>query len=257
MSKKNEYIFPSTRWQAFIGTLPFLAFGIVSMIGKMDLSYPPRFTYYHLAFYGLALIGFLIGWIREFPLWSFSYLGWSLVFAWWWTGISIHGTNWGYRVWLPFGIMVLLALLLTRSLRPIKKFLQDIWHDWTRLSLAMFALGSWMFLIFDENHPPYLLLFILATTVAASAGAWFFLRSASLLGRVLSIITSFIGVAVITGISYATWDWRAYYGLPPSDQVLNNLGLAPIGVLLWLLILFWPALIALTRRLLNHQIIPE
>lgn len=252
MSTKTEYISPSPRLQAFNGTLPFLVFGIVSLIDKVNQFYAPRFTSIYLVFYGLALTGLLFGWIRRFPLWSYSYLGWSLVFAWWWTNISINGINWGYRVWLPFGITVLLAFLWTRSLQPIKKFLSDVWNDWSRLSLAMFTLGSWTFLIFDENHHPYLPLFILATTLAASAGAWFFLRSASLLSRVISIITSFIGVAVITGISYATWDWRAYYGLPPSDQVLNNLGLAPIGVLLWLLILFWPAWIALARRLLNH-----
>jgi len=253
MSSQNKYIIPATRWQAFIGTLPFLGYGIVNMISEMDQFYNFRDTYAYLAFYGLALTGLLIGWIRGFPLWSYSYLGWALVFAWWWTGIRISGTEWGYRVWLPFGIMVLLALLWTRSFESIKKLLHDIWKDWTRLSLAMFALGSWVSLTYDENHHPQLALFILFTTLVVSAGVWFFLRSSSLMGRVLSILVSFIASAVPMAISYLTWDWRAYYGLPAAESWNDNLGVAPIGILFWALILFWPALIALVHRIIIHR----
>jgi len=253
MTAKNEYIVPSTRWQAFIGTLPFLTFGIASLIDKTDFSYPLRFILPHLVCYGLALSGLLIGWIRGFPLWSYSYLGWSLVFAWEWTNIGIYGTNWGYYIWIPFGLMILIALLWTRSLDPIKKQFRDMWNDWTRLSLTMFAFGSFISLSFDDNHHPYLLLFILVSTMVVSAGAWLFLRSKTIGRRVLSIIVSFIGTAILTGISYATWDWRAYYGLPPVDRSINSLGLAPIGVLFWLLLLFWPAIIAAIRKILPQQ----
>ena len=171
MSPQNKFIVPSTRWQALIGTLPFLGFGIISMISKMELFYAPSFTSIFLSFYGLTLTGLMIGWIRGFPLWSYSYLGWSLVFAWWWTNMRIYGTDWGYRIWLPFGIMVLIALIWTRSIEPIKKLLGDIWNDWTRLSLAMYTLGAWIFMIFDENHHPHLLAFMLASILAAAAAA--------------------------------------------------------------------------------------
>jgi hypothetical protein len=172
-----------------------------------------------------------------------------LVFAWWWTNISINRINWGYRIWLPFGIMVLLALLWTRSLEPIKKLLRDIWNDWTRLTLAMFTLGAWIFMGGGEDHHPQWLLFLFASTLIISIGAWCFLRSSSLTGRVLSIVISFIASAVPMAISYLTWDWRAYYGLPPAESWNDNLGVAPIGVLFWLLILFWPALIALIHHI--------
>jgi len=254
MYSQNEYIFPLTRWQALIGTLPFLAYGITNMISEMDQFYNTRDTYAYLAFFGLALLGLLFGWIRGFPLWSYSYLGWSLVFAWWWTDISIYGTHWGYRVWLPFGIMVLLVLLWTRSLEPLRKLLRDIWNDWTRLSLAMFALGALMFMGGGEDHHPQWVLFMLAAMLIINTGAWFFLRSSSLIGRVLSIAISFIASAVPMGISYLTWDWRAHYGLPPAESWKGELGVAPIGVLFWLLILFWPALIALIHRLTIRRI---
>lgn len=242
MPTQNNYIYPSTRWQAFIGTLPFLAYGIATMIEEIDWFNGLPDAY--LVFYGLALTGLGIGWIRGFPVWSYSYLGWSLVFAWLWTNTSINRVNWGYRVWLPFGFMVLVVLLWTRSLEPIKKLLHDTWNDWTRLTLAMFALGALMFMSGGENHHPQMIFFMLAAMLVINAGAWFFLRSSSLIGRVLPIAVSFIASAVVTGISYLTWDWRSYYGLPPAQSWRGNLGVGPEGVLFWLLILFWPAIFA-------------
>jgi hypothetical protein len=253
MSTQNEHISPSTRWQALIGVLPFLAFGIFSMIGKMDQVYDPRVIYTYLAFYILALSGLLIGWIRGFPLWSYGYLGWSLVFAWIWSNVTINGTYWGYQSWMLFWIVVLIALLWTRSLSPIKKIFRDIWNDWTRLTFVMYAFAAFVSLIYDENHHPYLLLFMAVATLIVTVGAWFFLRSSNMIGRILSIVVSFIAASVPMGISYLTWDWRAYYGFPTSETWYDNLGVAPIGILFWLLILFWPALIALIHRITPRQ----
>ena len=253
MSTQNEHISPSTRWQALIGVLPFLAFGIVSMFGKVDPIYGFRWTYADLAFFILALSGFLIGWIRGFPLWSYSYLGWSLVFAWWWTNMRAYGFDWGYRIWILFGITVLIALLWTRSLTPIKNFFHDIWNDWTRLTLVMYAFGAFVSLIYDENHHPYLLLLMAVTTIIVTAGVWFFLRSSNLIGRVLSILVSFIASIVPMAISYLTWDWRMYYRMPQSDYWYDNFGVDPIRVIFWLLILFWPALILLIQRIVTRR----
>ena len=253
MSTQNEHISPSTRWQALIGVLPFLAFGIFSMIGKMDQVYDPRVIYSYLAFYVLALLGLLIGWIRGFPLWSYGYLGWSLVFAWIWSNVTINGMYWGYQSWMLFWIVVLIALLWTRSLSPIKKIFRDIWNDWTRLTFVMYAFAAFVSLIYDENHHPYLLLFMAVATLIVTVGAWFFLRSSNMIGRILSIVVSFIAASVPMGISYLTWDWRAYHGLPTSETWYDNLGVAPIGILFWLLILFWPALIALIHRITPRQ----
>jgi hypothetical protein len=253
MSIQSEYIKPSTRWQAFIGALPFLAFGIASMIGKVDHPINTHGHNIEVVVYLLVLSGLLVGWILRFPLWSYAYLGWSLLIAWFNTNITIYGVDWGYRVWIPFGITILIALLWTRSLDPLTKFLHDVWNDWTRLLLVMYAFGAFMALIYDENHHPYLLVFMAITTLIVTAGAWFFLRSSNMIGRVLSIAVSFIAASVPMEISYLTWDWRAYYGLPSPETWSDNLGVAPIGILFWLLVLFWPALIGLLHRITPRQ----
>jgi hypothetical protein len=254
MYSHEAYISPSTRWQASIGALPFLAFGISSMISKVD-HLPIRGQDVEMVVYGLSLVGLLIGWIQGFPLWSYSYLGWSIL-------IAYFNTNWGYygdpdfQVWIPFGITVLIAILWTHSFAPIKKFFQDIWNDWTRLSLAMFAFGGFVWLIYDENHHPQLLWFILAATLAISAGVWFFLRSSSLKGRVFSIIFSWIVGDILSRICYATWDYRAYYGLPEATRTrtwYQSLGITVSIFTFYLAILFWPVLIGLIHRIVNHR----
>jgi len=252
MYSHQAYISPSTRWQALIGALPFLAFGICRMISKAD-QLPIRGLDYEMVVYGLSLVGLLIGWIQGFPLWSYSYLGWSFLLAY-------FNTNWGFygdpdfQVWIPFGITVLIAILWTRSLGPIKKLFQDIWNDWTRLSLAMFAFVGFVWLIYDENHHPQLLWFILAGTLVISAGVWFFLRGSSLKIRVFSIIGSWAASDVFSRICYATWDYRAYYGLPESTRTwYQSLGMATGIFAFWSAIIFWPALIALIHKLVNRR----
>jgi hypothetical protein len=253
MFAQSEYISPSTRWQALVGALPFLAFGVASMVGKVEHA-SIRGHDAEMAVYFLALTGLLIGWIRGFPLWSYSYLGWSLVIAWSNTNLRVYGIDWGYRVWSPFGLTVLVALLWTHSLAPVKRCLLDIWNDWTRLTFVMYTFGAFVLLMYDENHHPFLPLLVAISTLIVATGAWVFLRSPNLIGRVLSISISFVAAMIPVSISYLTWDWRAYYGLPPSDNRFDSSGLAPIGVLFWLLILFWPALIALARRFISRRI---
>ena len=257
----NKFISPSTRRQAFIGSLPFLVYGISTMFSEVDSSSPLNNYYAPLVTYALALVGLLVGWIRGFPLWSYGYLGWSLVLAWSWTNIGIYGRHWERQIWIPFGIVVLAALLWTRSLNPIKKFFMDIWNDWSRLLLTSFALGAWVLLIYDENHHPWLMLFILGSTLAVSAGPWFFLRSVSLKGRVLSIIGCFFGVIIVNKVIEmiakacgVTWDFRAYYGLPESTQTwYQSIGFSLLLYSFWILVLFLPGLIGalhgITRKL--------
>jgi hypothetical protein len=254
ISMNAEYISPSTRRQAFWGILPFLAFGISSMIDKMDHIYLLHRHSVEMTVYGLVLVGLLIGWIRGFPLWSYSYLGWSLLLAWSNTNISINGIRWGYQVWIPFGITTLIALLWTRSLTPLKKLLRDCWNDWTRLSLTMYTFIAFMFLIYDENHHPYLMILMIVSTLATAAGAWFFLRSTTLKGRVASIFESFVAIAVIDWVSEATWDWRAYYGVAEVSVPWYLTFLrAVISLIFIAIILFWPAIVEIIHRRINHR----
>jgi hypothetical protein len=249
ISMNEESISPSTKWQAFLGMLPFLAFGVASMIGKADPVHSLRGHNAEMVVYALALAGLLIGWIRGFPLWSYSYLGWSLVLAWANTNMRIDGTDWGYRVWIPLGVTVLFALLWTRSLEPVRKLCRDVWKDWTRLSLALYALGGWVSVIYDENHHPYLLVFMLASTLVTAGAAWFFLRSSSTRGRILAIVGGVMTAMVIDSICWGTWDWHEYNGIPKQPTTWYKEAWDFTLILcFWGIILFWPFIVESIRR---------
>jgi hypothetical protein len=95
-------------WDALAGVLPFALFGIASMIGKLRI--PFLGIYADLVFYVIVLLGLLIGLIKGVPRWTYSYLGWSLVFAFWWSnmgtpGLKIFGFQinyWTWQIWTPF-----------------------------------------------------------------------------------------------------------------------------------------------------------
>ena len=62
----QPFLTKSSKWETFLGMLPFLAFGLASMMSKA----PQRFLDINLflGFYLLALVGLLVGWVRGFPL---------------------------------------------------------------------------------------------------------------------------------------------------------------------------------------------
>ena len=252
----------TSHWDALVGALPFAFFGIASILSRT--RYPFN-AYSYLAFYAAVLLGLLIGMIKGFPRWTYSYLGWSLVFAWWWTnmytnGLQIFGytmgnEGWGWRIWYPLLITITVAILWTRSLHPLRQLVRGIWQDWTLLSLSIYAFVAFASLIYDENHHPYLFAFIAATTIAVCLAVWGFLKSDSSWKRVVSLLAGFVTALVLSNISYVTQNYAGYYNLPPSPPqpwytVFD-------GVIVWTLlysgIMFWPVVIGLARRAVNNR----
>ena len=103
--------------------------------------------------------------------------------------------------------------------------------------------------IYDENHAPYLVAYALGSTLAISAGVWVFLRSQRAWAGGLALLAGFYGSAIISAISWLTWDWKSYYGLPKtSDAWYDNMGVSFILVSLWASFLLWPVLIEMLQK---------
>jgi hypothetical protein len=264
------------RWDALIGVLPFLLFGVASMLVKTDFLYPHPYSYLNyvyseLVLYVIALIGLFFGLSRGVPRWTYSYLGWSMFFAWLWMSRSVThfgdspSTNdplFGWWSWLPILIVLGHALFLIRSFRPLRQLVRDVWQDWTRLSLAMYAFIAWLAIVavYDENHHPYLLAFIAASTLAISVSVWAFLKSRTTGKRTIALISGCGAGYIVAKVCDATWDWWTYHGLPaPLPEPWYSVVLSEVVfIVLYVIpfvafILFWPALIGFVRISIKNE----
>jgi hypothetical protein len=250
-----------TRWDAVLGTLPFALFGLLCMLIKIEL--PIHVGYPFLAFSAISVLGLIVGLAKGFPRWAYSYLGWSILMSWWWMMMPIdtfsnpspltHNQYLGWWAWIPLLAAIGLGVLFARSFRPIRRLAGGIWQDWTYLSLMIYSFVAFVQLIYDEIHHPYLFAFMAASTLVICWAVWVFLQSASSWKRLIVLLAGFFVSLVLNNISYVTWDYAAYYGLPPSPpQPWYTAFNGVIGwTIFWSGIMFWPLLIGLVRRVVN------
>ena len=105
------------------------------------------------------------------------------------------------------------------QMRTTKLVLPGIWHDLTLLPLAVYILYTAVYMIYDENHHPALLWFMVALGLAASLGAWGFFRAASPLRRALSLVSGLALVITLEIWNSLTWNAGAYYGFADYSPV--------------------------------------
>lgn len=99
---------------------------------------------------GLLLAVVCLREVKGFPRWSFPYWGMALAFSSLLVGAALpglivfghtfgRGELWGWRAWIPVLTVAVIALLLTRVVRPLRQLVTGVWHDWTRLSFAFYG----------------------------------------------------------------------------------------------------------------------
>jgi hypothetical protein len=229
----RDGVTPLSTREAGLAALPFLLYGIASLVSKMDFAsvnfaaiplWKALFINPFLVFDWLTLIGLGIGVALGFPRWAIPYLGWGFLFGWWWGNTAFYGHYIGGLIWLPFAGVLLVGLFIRRSLQPLRNLVNVLWREWTVLSLAIYILYGWLYMMFDENHHPLLLGFVGVTTLAVSLGAWGYFRAGSPLRRILWLLGGLLIAIVLSGVSYATWDFAAYYDLPESTNNGNLVG---------------------------------
>jgi hypothetical protein len=211
--------------QAWLAVLPFLAFGLSSLANKLGVFHAgPAMPLAQvlvsdpfLWFYWLILLGLGASLLAGFPRWGYAYLGWAVLFAWWWGNMRFYGHYLGWLFWLPLVGIMLVALLLRHSLQPLRSLFSGLRRDLTLPSLAIYILYTFMFMLFDENHNPLLAVLIPVLSVAASLGAWGFFRSAAPLRRILALVGGLALSAAISIIDVLTWQNPAFANLPANS----------------------------------------
>jgi hypothetical protein len=234
-----------------VGALPFLLFGLAYLLEGVaelgghnhpafnlldgSLNRPAIILTLPMGVYFVSALGLLFGVLKGFPRWSYSYLGMSLFFGWSYSSGSYHGVEYNSWAWLPSFAAIILGLLLTRSLQPLVQLLQGAWNDWTRLSFALYAFATPMLTVifFDDDWGAFQLYGLFFETVLLAAGAVAFLRSRTILGRVLSLQAAVL-MLVVKGLLGGWFDGQYWPAL--------------LFFTIYLGFLLLPAVIGLLRR---------
>jgi hypothetical protein len=260
MLHENNSSSPATTGQVMMGTLPFFLFGIIMIMLELPVSlfdldwFNSLGGFLFLTFLILPAIGFGIGWVQNFPRWSYPYAGMALIWAFYIRnastpgiklfGIPIFGRElWGWRAWIPLAAAFVIALAVSRSFKPFIRFFTNLWNDWTIPSYFMVGvLPLLVMAVFDEMDRLYTLYFMITFAVLFVGMVILYLRSQTTWQRVL-VLT--LGVLII--IFPAVWGSTSYW--------LEHNGIYPSGVrTMWTqaitiaIIMLFPAWLELIRR---------
>lgn len=206
--------------QLVLGLLPLILLGLGITVKEIPTTSRYAIFIISLSFMGpypVVLIGLLWGWLKGFPRWVYPYLVYGFVFALYISFVSTPGfaifnipmwgrEMWGWRAFVPLGIVIAVALLLSRpTWGPLVKMIKDIWNDWTLYAYGLYGLLPLIIPIWqDETGRSYR---FLTTAIAASImliGAALYLGMAKsrlrtavmLAGVFLTILTASIGSSV-------------------------------------------------------------
>ena len=236
------------------GTVFFILWGLDLITGEFPHEWNIPIWVYGTFFVSTLFvlpIGMCIGWIQGFPRWSYPYVGHVLVFSLYMFQVATPGLKlfgyelfgremWGWRAWIPLMVVALIALLVTRSFRPILKLFTNIRDDWTLLTFSMFGFMPLVIAImFDEVDRLFSLYFMVALTVIMVGTAIAYLSSVSHRWRVVALV---VGISISLAIS----------SIAPNiywNGVMNvNLISALVPGMIVFLFMFAPSLLGLRRK---------
>jgi hypothetical protein len=195
--------------------------------------------------------GLVIGWVRGFPRWSYAYLLSVPLIGLLSGAISLGpGVRLGWRALIPLGVAAATALLLTRSLRPLRRLVKGVWADWTQLSFALYSLmPTLVWIAFDEVADRFELPFMVALNLVLIGGALAYVRSATPRRRVMVLVDALALAWMATAVGTAVYWHRRMVGqgTRPLDWAI---GVRPALIALFVLIalLLAPALLGVVRR---------
>lgn len=181
--------------ETLAGVVPFLVFGLGMTLYEIlprRLVVGPIGFWCYVALYVIGVIGLGVGWVKGFPRWSYPYAGLVLFIRGWWSDRD-NLSGWffiGPASTILFWVMMGIALLATRSLRPLGQFFKRIWHDWTLLSFGLYSIVPLVLLnvAFDFVTGNYPLPYPVASSFVLAGVALAYLRSSRMAQRAFALL---------------------------------------------------------------------
>ncbi len=238
---KKERIQASTPAETLAGAGLFVLWGIVMIGAELPSSWLDRFwpnLLVRAGFYGvllLAPLGMCIGWIQHFPRWSYPLVVHTLIFSLFMRnagtpGFLFNGEEWGWRAWLLPAGAALIALLVTRSYRPLVSFFTHIRDDWTLLTFGLFSgMPLLVEIQFDEMEHGFSVRWMVFLALVMVGSVLIYLRSRRAALRIISLLVG-TGVTAAVAAFIPPWYWRQAGELFSAQSFVDVLAL--VGFLL-------------------------
>lgn len=200
----------STR-TALLAVIPFGVFGLA---WALDMGIHTPYSILTMLFLAsiLLMYGLLgIGWVKEFPRWSFPAIGFCLLFSVFFSHVSIPSLSnekLGLWAWLPLLLTILIGLMFNSSIKPLQALVKKIKDDSTLILFALYGFAPvFVYFFTDEIHSLWMLPSILLSITALCAGLYLFLKCKKKKVRMIALMLSGALSLLITSVSsYVFWN---------------------------------------------------
>ncbi len=254
---------PPTPWpQTAVCAIFFFLPGLFLILHEIPHTWAPPLSFLEpvgkmlfVIFILLSPIVTGIAWVRRFPRWSYPFLGMALVETIFQMNASTPGLNlfgypifgrelWGWRAWIPLAAIMLVALLVSRSLRPLVNLFVQPWRDWTLVTYTMFGFMPLLIAIgFDEVDRLFSLPFMVLLTAVMVGTVVLYLRARYTWQRVASLFAGVLIVVLVTAVAPTLYWLQNGWVSVPGTILATTIALA---------IFFSPILLGLLRHSVNH-----
>ena len=239
-------------WSGILAAVAlFILWGLELIFNELPREWAlPNWVHAVNAFLLIATIILLpiilcIGWVKNFSRWSYPYVVNVPLYSLYRMGAATPGflfgrESWGWRAWVPLAVVIVISLLITRSLRPLRLFFTHIWDDWTLLTFGLFScMPILIAVVFDEIDRLYSLYFMVILTFLMAGTAYMYLQISNQRTRTCALLIS-IFLTITLAMAGSTLYWLEHGG--------TNIMAPVIGGIVIFLVMFSPALISLLHR---------
>lgn len=197
---------------SLLATIPFGLFGLSWAFSNSGFNVPALIQMFLFILSVISMFVLLgIGWIKNFPRWSFPAIGFCLLFSVFFMMMVISDLSdddLGLWALAPLIITLIISFIFKPSSEPIKKIIERIKEEPALILFALYGVTPlFVWILSDEVYTPWMIFIALISMFILSSGIYIFLRSDKKWTRVISMIISGL-LAVIITYTASTIYWK-------------------------------------------------
>ena len=190
------------------GLLAVIPFGVFGLAWALDMGVNAPYSILSMTFLSSVILMyalFCIGWIKEFPRWSFPAIGFCLLFSAFFSCVrvpSFSNERLGRWAWFPLLLTILIGLMFNSSVKPLKALARKIKDDPVLILFAFYGFAPIFVSLFtDEIHSLWMLPSTLLSMAILCFGLYLFLKCKRRKIRLLLLMLSGTLALLVTSIS--------------------------------------------------------